>query len=41
MGNLDKTYNHLLEDILKNGVEKEDRTGTEHFLFLVDNLDII
>jgi len=28
MGNLDKTYNHLLEDILKNGVEKEDRTGT-------------
>ena len=28
MANLDKTYHNLLEDIIKTGVEKEDRTGT-------------
>jgi thymidylate synthase len=26
--NLDKTYTALLQDILDNGVEKKDRTGT-------------
>jgi thymidylate synthase len=28
MNNLDKTYQSLLQDILDNGVEKSDRTGT-------------
>jgi thymidylate synthase len=28
MNNLDKTYQALLQDILDNGVEKQDRTGT-------------
>jgi thymidylate synthase len=28
MNNLDKTYTTLLQDILDNGVEKKDRTGT-------------
>jgi thymidylate synthase len=28
MNNLDKTYTALLQDILDNGVEKKDRTGT-------------
>jgi thymidylate synthase len=28
MNNLDKTYQALLQDILENGVEKQDRTGT-------------
>ncbi len=28
MNNLDKSYQALLQDILDNGVEKEDRTGT-------------
>ena len=28
MNNLDKTYTSLLQDILDNGVEKKDRTGT-------------
>ena len=28
MNNLDKTYQALLQDILDNGVEKRDRTGT-------------
>ena len=28
MNNLDKSYTDLLQDILDNGVEKEDRTGT-------------
>ena len=28
MNNLDKTYTDLLQDILDNGVEKKDRTGT-------------
>jgi len=28
MNNLDKTYQNLLLDILENGVEKKDRTGT-------------
>ena len=28
MNNLDKSYTDLLQDILENGVEKEDRTGT-------------
>jgi thymidylate synthase len=28
MNNLDKTYQALLQDILDNGVKKEDRTGT-------------
>ena len=28
MNTLDKKYQDLLEDILDNGVEKQDRTGT-------------
>jgi thymidylate synthase len=28
MNNIDKTYQALLQDILENGVEKQDRTGT-------------
>ena len=28
MNNLDKQYTALLQDILDNGVEKKDRTGT-------------
>jgi thymidylate synthase len=28
MNNLDKQYTNLLQDILDNGVEKKDRTGT-------------
>ena len=28
MNNLDKTYTSLLQDILDNGIEKKDRTGT-------------
>ncbi len=28
MNNLDKVYQALLQDILDNGVEKQDRTGT-------------
>jgi thymidylate synthase len=28
MNNIDKTYQSLLQDILNNGVEKKDRTGT-------------
>jgi thymidylate synthase len=28
MNNIDKTYQQLLQDILDNGVEKKDRTGT-------------
>lgn len=28
MNNLDKQYQALLQDILDNGVKKEDRTGT-------------
>ena len=28
MNNLDKTYTDLLQDILDNGVTKQDRTGT-------------
>jgi len=28
MNNLDKAYQALLQDILDNGVKKEDRTGT-------------
>jgi len=28
MNNLDKQYQSLLQDILDNGVEKKDRTGT-------------
>lgn len=28
MNNLDKQYTDLLQDILDNGVKKEDRTGT-------------
>jgi len=28
MNNIDKTYTALLQDILDNGVEKKDRTGT-------------
>jgi len=28
MNNLDKQYQELLQDILDNGVEKQDRTGT-------------
>ena len=28
MNNIDKTYTSLLQDILDNGVEKKDRTGT-------------
>jgi len=28
MNNLDKKYTELLQDILDNGVEKKDRTGT-------------
>ena len=28
MNNLDKQYTRLLQDILDNGVEKKDRTGT-------------
>lgn len=28
MNNLDKDYQSLLQDILDNGVEKKDRTGT-------------
>jgi thymidylate synthase len=28
MNNLDKQYQSLLQDILDNGVKKEDRTGT-------------
>ena len=28
MNNLDKQYQNLLQDILENGVKKEDRTGT-------------
>ena len=28
MNNLDKQYQSLLADILNNGVEKSDRTGT-------------
>jgi thymidylate synthase len=33
MNNLDKTYTALLQDILDNGVEKQDRTGTIYNLF--------
>ena len=28
MNNLDKKYTDLLQDILNNGIEKKDRTGT-------------
>ena len=28
MNNLDKQYTDLLQDILNNGIEKKDRTGT-------------
>ena len=28
MNNLDKQYTDLLQDILDNGIEKQDRTGT-------------
>jgi thymidylate synthase len=28
MNNIDKTYQELLQDILDNGIEKQDRTGT-------------
>jgi thymidylate synthase len=28
MNNIDKSYQALLQDILDNGVEKKDRTGT-------------
>jgi len=28
MNNLDITYQNLLQDIIDNGVEKQDRTGT-------------
>jgi len=28
MNNIDKQYQILLQDILENGVEKKDRTGT-------------
>ena len=28
MNNIDKAYQALLQDILDNGVEKQDRTGT-------------
>lgn len=28
MNNLDKNYQNLLQDILQNGVKKDDRTGT-------------
>ena len=29
--NLDKQYTDLLQDILDNGVKKQDRTGTIYF----------
>ena len=28
MNNIDKKYTELLQDILDNGIEKKDRTGT-------------
>ena len=32
MNELDKQYQELLQDILDNGVEKKDRTGTENII---------